>query len=105
MIEIVLICAAGLSTSMLMDEMKEAALGYDEQIEINAIPEGKLGGLSYVPDLILLGPQISYRLNDIKSKYEPKGCKVDVVSYADYGMMNGKAVLEKGIKTINKEGK
>ena len=31
---------------------------------------------------------------EIKEEYQPKGIKVAVIHMADYGMMNGKKVLE-----------
>lgn len=93
MIDIVLCCAAGLSTSMLMSEMLEAAQKRKMNIKIEAIPEANLHKRVKLPDIILLGPQLSYRLNDVKATYEPQGVKVDAIDMMDYGMLDGDAVL------------
>ena len=45
-------------------------------------------------DVLLLGPQVSYLLDKMKAEYEPKGIKVEVINMMDYGMMDGKKVLD-----------
>ena len=42
--------------------------------------------------MILLGPQVRYRLKEVQG--ELPNNKVDVIDMKDYGMMNGKAVLD-----------
>lgn len=43
-------------------------------------------------DMILLGPQVRYRLKEVQA--ELPNNKVEVIDMKDYGMMNGKAVLD-----------
>ena len=43
-------------------------------------------------DMILLGPQVRYRLKEVQG--ELPNNKVEVIDMKDYGMMNGKAVLD-----------
>lgn len=94
MIDIVLCCAAGLSTSMLMSEMIDAAKKRKMDLKIEAIPESNLHRREPLPDIILLGPQLSYCLDDLKSTYEPKGVRVAAINMMDYGMLDGNAVLD-----------
>lgn len=94
MIDIVLCCAAGLSTSMLMDEMKIAAQKRKLSIKIDAIPQSNLYKRSQLPDVILLGPQVSYSFQDIKAEYEHQGVRVAVIDMMVYGMLDGDAVLQ-----------
>lgn len=42
--------------------------------------------------MILLGPQVRYRLKEVQA--ELPNNKVEVIDMKDYGMMNGKAVLD-----------
>lgn len=94
MIQITLICAGGMSTSMLVAKMKKAAEAKGVEAEIRAIAEGKFKkDYSDKTDVLLLGPQIGYMVDDFKKEYEPKGIKVDVIDSIDYGMMNGEKVL------------
>lgn len=95
---ITLICAAGMSTSLLVAKMNTAAvkLGVDVD-EIRAIPESKFKEYENDTDILLLGPQVSFLLKKFKETYEPKGIKVDVIDSIDYGMMNGEKVLKKAL--------
>ena len=89
MTKIVLLCAAGMSTSALVRKMKDAAKaeGYECDISAHSVSEAK----SYQSaDMILLGPQVRYRLKE----GELPNNKVEVIDMKDYGMMNGKAVLD-----------
>lgn len=88
--KIVLMCSAGASTSMLMRKMREAAAeeGYDCTIEAHPTSEAADYADS---DAILLGPQVKFQLDEVRSKVN---CPVEVIDMMLYGTMNGKAVLE-----------
>ena len=88
---IVLVCAAGMSTSMLVKKMREAAIAENYECEINAYALTSLVEKGPGADIILLGPQVRYQLNDVKKKFPNK--IVDTINMADYGMMNGKNVI------------
>ena len=91
MTKIVLLCAAGMSTSALVRKMKDAAKaeGYECATMTHSVSEAK----SYQSaDMILLGPQVRYRLKEVQG--ELPNNKVEVIDMKDYGMMNGKAVLD-----------
>lgn len=91
MTKIVLLCAAGMSTSALVRKMKDAAKveGYECDISAHSVSEAK----NYQSaDMILLGPQVRYRLKEVQG--ELPNNKVEVIDMKDYGMMNGKAVLD-----------
>lgn len=91
---IILVCAAGLSTSLLVTKMKDAAKELGKEVHIEAMPAGSFAKYSEPVDVLLLGPQVRYMEAEMKSTYEPKGIKVAVIEMADYGMMNGKKVLQ-----------
>lgn len=88
--KIILLCAAGMSTSALVRKMQDAARAENYECEISAhsVSEAKNYGSA---DIILLGPQVRYRLAEVQ-KLLP-GNKVEVIDMKDYGMMNGKNVL------------
>lgn len=98
MLRITLICAGGMSTSMMVAKMKKAAEAKGLEAEIIAIAEGRFKKeYSDKTDILLLGPQVGYMIDDFKKEYEPKGMKVDVIDSIDYGMMNGEKVLNKAL--------
>lgn len=91
---IILICAAGMSTSLLVNKMKSAAKEQGKDVHIEAMPANAFSTYKENVDVLLLGPQINYLYDEMKEKYEPQGIKVAVIEMMDYGMMNGKKVLE-----------
>lgn len=91
MTKIILLCAAGMSTSALVRKMKDAAKteGYSCEVSAHSVSEAK----SFEDaDMILLGPQVRYRLKEVQGQLPNN--KVEVIDMKDYGMMNGKAVLD-----------
>lgn len=96
--KITLICAAGMSTSMLVAKMKTAADKLGVEVEIRATSESKFKQFENDTDILLMGPQVGFLLNKFKGIYEPKGIKVSVIDSIDYGMMNGEKVLKKALE-------
>lgn len=89
--KIVLLCAAGMSTSMMVSRMRTAAkdMGYDCDINAYAMSEAKEVGKD--ADIILLGPQVRFSVGKIQQ--ECPGVPVEAIDIKSYGMMDGKAVL------------
>lgn len=96
---IVLLCNMGMSTGMMVKKMKEEAAKEGYQYEINAYSVEQLDKVSKDADCILIGPQIKFKLQEIKSKCE--GIPVKDISMMDYGMMNGAAVLKMARELMN----
>jgi PTS system cellobiose-specific IIB component len=90
---ITLICAGGFSTSMLVSNMEEAAKDKGVDVIIMAIAESKFVEYENDTDILLLGPQVGYLLEEIKERYVSKKMKIAVIDSIDYGMMNGEKVL------------
>ncbi len=97
---ILLCCAAGMSTSLLVTKMKKAAEADGVEAKIWAVAiedvESNLGEA----DVVLLGPQIRYKLPTVKKVCGEKNVPVDVINTSDYGMMNGKKVVNQALKLI-----
>ncbi|MFS5861464.1 PTS sugar transporter subunit IIB [Streptococcus agalactiae] len=94
MLNITLVCAGGISTSMLVTRMQEAAKAKGVEADIRAMAESAFEKYDGQTDVLLLGPQIGFLEDDFRKKYEPQGMKVSVINIADYGMMNGEKVLD-----------
>lgn len=91
---ITLICAAGMSTSLLVTKMEQVAKKNNLPVAIKAMSQASFPGHEKETDILLLGPQVSFLYEDFKNEYEPKGIIVKVIDSADYGMMNGAKVLK-----------
>lgn len=92
--KIFLCCNAGMSTSMLVKKMKQAATEQNIDIEIRAFPLEKFNESIEQYDLCLLGPQVRYKLDDFKKIAAAKNKKVEAINTMDYGMMKGDNVLK-----------
>jgi PTS system cellobiose-specific IIB component len=101
MVTIKLFCASGMSTSVLVNKMKDAAKAKGIEAEIVAFPEAQMDRHLDSMDVALLGPQVGYTLGKAKGLCDPKGIPVDVIPMVDYGMMNGAKVLDFALKLIN----
>lgn len=97
---IVLCCAAGMSTSMLVQRMKESAQKKEIDVVIKAVPVAEFSTIISSADIILLGPQVKFELEKLQALAEPLGKKVAVIDMMDYGMMKGDVVLDKAIKLM-----
>lgn len=97
-----LFCAAGMSTSLMVNKMKDAAKKMGLEADIEATAEANLDAETNGIDVALLGPQIRYKLAEAKKICGPKNVPVDVIPMRDYGTMNGKAVLEFALKLAGK---
>lgn len=100
---ITLICAAGMSTSLLVTKMNAAAIKQEAQVKIVAIGEAELKNHWDDTDVILLGPQVRYLFNKVKAEGEKKGIPVELINSSDYGLMNGEKVLSQALKLLKEK--
>ena len=92
---ILLVCSAGMSTSLLVTKMEQAARQVGDEVKIFALPFNKAHTVLEDVDLILLGPQVRFQKNAIdKMAAERKNgpIPVSVIDMTDYGTMNGERV-------------
>lgn len=99
---IMLVCSAGMSTSLLVTKMQKAAdrEGIDADIFAVSASEADRNLESKEVDVLLLGPQVRYMKADFEKKLEPKGIPLDIINMADYGMMHGDKVLLQAMNLI-----
>ena len=99
MIHIMLCCASGMSTSLLVEKMIKAASEQGIEADIWAVGANEVKANAAKADIILLGPQVRYAGN-IKIEAEAPGVPVAHIDMKDYGMMNGNKVLDTALKLI-----
>ena len=89
---IVLLCAQGMSTGVMVNRMREAAKqsGYECTISAHSISEAKEAGKT--ADVILLGPQVRYEKDAVAG--ECPGVPVAAIDMAAYGRLDGAKALE-----------
>ncbi|GDZ85582.1 PTS sugar transporter subunit IIB [Leuconostoc citreum] len=100
---IMLCCAAGMSTSLLVSKMKKSAetLKVDVDIFATAVSGFDQELASRQVDCVMLGPQVSYMADDFKAKLSERNIPLVVISMQDYGLMNGERVLKQALDLLN----
>lgn len=96
--KIVLFCAAGMSTSLLVSKMQAAAAAEGFDCSINAYGLSEMNTYGPDADVILLGPQVRYQQDKVKAALPGK--PIAVIDMKLYGMMKGKEVLEEAKKLM-----
>ncbi len=94
-----LMCNAGMSTSVLVRKMERVAEERELEITIWAISETDFEKNWRQADVILLGPQVSYmkdKVTDVVNGTIP----VTVIDVVDYGRMNGEKVLDVALNLL-----
>ena len=72
MIKIRLFCAAGMSTSLLVSKMKDAAKAKGIEVDIEAFPESQMDNHLENVNVALLGPQVGYTIAKAKKYVDQK---------------------------------
>jgi len=100
--KLLLVCNAGMSTSMLASNMQDVANQHNLPIKVAAFPHNKLEEIISEdrPDCILLGPQVKYMYEETVEQFGSQGIPIAVIDQGDYGMMNGEKVLKSAIRLI-----
>ncbi len=98
--KILLACAAGMSTSLLVTKMEQAANAKGIEVEITAVPVDAFVDNVKDFDIVLLGPQVRFKKDDFQKIADEYGIKVLVINSMDYGLLKGDKVLEDALKEL-----
>ena len=98
MIKILLCCASGMSTSLLVEKMKRAATKQNVEAEIWAVNAENTDLKDVEADIIFLGPQVRYAKEEIQKTVG--SIPVNRIGTKAYGMMNGEKVLDAALKIL-----
>ncbi|WHT02201.1 PTS transporter subunit EIIC [Vibrio parahaemolyticus] len=91
--KVFLICAGGLSTSLLVKKIRESAEQQNYPIEIEACGEGKFDEMIEKNHLCLVAPQLAFKTAKFAERL-PDGKKIQKIDRNVYGLMDGDAVLD-----------
>ena len=89
--KIVLLCNQGMSTSIIVKKMLEAAKKENFDCDISAFPSSEAKEKAADADIILLGPQVRFQQKTVASQCP--GRPVEVIDMKLYGRMDGAGVL------------
>ncbi|MGG7056962.1 PTS sugar transporter subunit IIB [Clostridium nigeriense] len=100
MINILLVCSAGMSTSLMVKKMKEVAIKKGIEANIWAVANADVANDIRKADMILLGPQVRFLEKKIVEIAEGK--PVEVINMQAYGTMNGEKVLDQALQLLKR---
>lgn len=97
---ILLVCSAGMSTSLMVNKMKEAAKEKGVEAEIWAVADAEAANNIAQADILMLGPQVRFLEKKMKELAGKK--PVVVIDMRAYGRMDGRAVLQQAQDALGK---
>ena len=103
--KVLLVCAAGMSSSLLEAAAIEAARKRGHELDIHAISAPQVGIYDFAAhpvDMVLVGPQVRYKQKSIKQFAEPLGIVVDVIDSVTYGMVDGDGLFDQIVQGVPK---
>lgn len=98
MVKILLICTSGISTFRIEEKMREFADKLNIDVEILAIGDSEKKEKIPNADIILLGPQIRYTIDEVKDL--SAGKIVKVMDAQDYGLLRGDLILKDALECL-----
>lgn len=98
--KILLVCAAGMSTSLVVEKMKKALNPEDGDSIIVAVPVDEFENVVADYDVVLLGPQIRFKKPEFVNIVKQYNIPLDVIDTMNYGLCKGDKILEQARNLI-----
>lgn len=95
--KILLVCAGGMSTGILMKKMEQYWKEQGEDLQIQAVGLSEYEEVSKNYEIVLLGPQASYRLDEVK---ENTGLPCEAIPSYDYAVANCSQIMKLAKKLL-----
>ena len=106
-IKVVLVCAAGMSSSLLEAKIRQAASASGRKMELKAVDATTMSLWDYdkdTMDVILVAPQVRFKKRGIIQQAEPYGVIVQDIDTIAYGMVDGEKIFSQVLEAFdNKE--
>lgn len=99
---IMLVCSAGMSTSLLVKKMTEAIEKQQVDAAVIAVAEADFDKYKGNVDVVLLAPQVRFLEKNLKRVLDTLGIPVAIINGIDYGTMDGEKVLNDALAMIEK---
>lgn len=98
---ILIICSSGMSSSVLVSNMQEAALKLNVPAKIEALGRDESSQISLNYDVILLAPQVRYQ-KDRFLRMTNNAIPIEIIDTVAYGTLNGEKVIKQAIEILQK---
>ena len=91
--KILLVCAAGMSTSLVAESMQDALSEAEKDWVISAEASEQFQDVVNEYDVVLLGPQVRFKKDEFQ-KIAGENIPVAVINTMDYGRCRGDHILQ-----------
>jgi PTS system cellobiose-specific IIB component len=98
-LKVLLVCGGGASSGFLAANIRKEAAKQGLDMTVMARSETEIEEYLDGVNCILVGPHLSYLLDDLKEQYQDRGIKIAITEKSYYSTLDGEAAL-KHIKTL-----
>lgn len=103
-IKVVLVCAAGMSSSLIEEKIRQAAAAAGRDMELKAVDATRMAFWDFDNDrmdVILVAPQVRFKKKGILEKAEPLGIIVQDIDTVAYGMVDGEKIFAQVLDALS----
>lgn len=107
-IHVLMVCAMGMSSSLIEAKTAEAAKKAGIPFELKAIDTAELGRWDWESnrmDVVLIAPQVRFKKKAIEEAAAPQGSIVLNIDTIAYGMVDGDAIFEQIVEALKEAGR
>ncbi len=98
---ILLACAAGMSTSLLANNIRKAAVERNLELTIDAVSTSALDEAAWrSTDVVLVGPQMRHLLPELVEQGRVYGVPVEAIPPQHYATADAQRVLEQALALV-----
>lgn len=99
--QILLVCSAGMSTSILVAKMQKVAEERGLEVNIEAHANSDISRFSGKVDVCMVGPQLKYAVDSIKEALP--GIPVEAIDMRVYGLADGAKALDRAYEMMEEK--
>lgn len=100
---ILLACGSGASSGFIAQQMRKAAKKKGLNIRIKAVSDTEIKDNLDNVGVLMLGPHLAFKVEEIKSELVGEGIKVSLISKNHYASLDGVSVLEQAVQLMEGE--
>lgn len=102
-IRVLMLCAAGMSSSLVCSSIENAAAERDIEITVDSTPSMTYKEMNLPEyDLILVAPQVRGQMPEVQAYVAEYELPVVQIGFQEYGLVKGEAILESILNGLGK---
>ena len=103
---VLMVCAAGMSSSLLVNKTSQAAESTGHTLTIRAVSVAEIAIYDFAAkpvDLVLIAPQVRYKKKSVSDMAALYGIVVQDIEPTTFGMMDGEKLFDQIKQAVQKE--